>query len=193
MKIETYKFPKSSFLSLEKDLDIIVNMLLKNNSFKKLLYYTTPDAMNRPLLTEDQSLELIGKNIKILPKLYIDPEILTYLIIRFNNFTTNATNPEFRDNTVEFDIICHYDQWMLKDYQMRPYRLAAEIDTMFNDKHLTGIGTLQFLGATQINLTDEYAGLCLLYEAIHGGEDQIKMPNPNDEQQFLDNFNDLFN
>ena len=193
MKIETYKFPKSSFLSLEKDLDIIVNMLLKNNSFKKLLYYTTPDAMNRPILTEDQSLELIGKNIKILPKLYIDPEILTYLIIRFNNFTTNATNPEFRDNTVEFDIICHYNQWMLKDYQMRPYRLAAEIDTMFNDKHLTGIGTLQFLGATQINLTDEYAGLCLLYEAIHGGEDQIKMPNPNDEQQFLDNFNELFN
>lgn len=193
MKIETYKFPKSSFLSLEKDLDIIVNMLLKNNSFKKLLYYTTPDAMNRPILTEDQSLELIGKNIKILPKLYIDPEILTYLIIRFNNFTANATNPEFRDNTVEFDIICHYNQWMLKDYQMRPYRLAAEIDTMFNDKHLTGIGTLQFLGATQINLTDEYAGLCLLYEAIHGGEDQIKMPNPNDEQQFLDNFNELFN
>lgn len=193
MKIETYKFPKSSFLSLEKDLDIIVNMLLKNNSFKKLLHYTTPDAMNRPLLTEDQSLELIGKNIKILPKLYIDPEVLTYIIIRFNNFTTNATNPEFRDNTVEFDIICHYDQWMLKDYQMRPYRLAAEIDTMFNDKHLTGIGTLQFLGATQINLTDEYAGLCLLYEAIHGGEDQIKMPNPNDEQQFLDNFNELFN
>lgn len=193
MKIQTYKFPKSSFLSLEKDLDIIVNMLLKNNSFKKLLYYTTPDAMNRPALTEDQSLELIGKNIKILPKLYIDSEVLTYLIIRFNNFTTNATNPEFRDNTVEFDIICHYDQWMLKDYQMRPYRLAAEIDTMFNDKHLTGIGTLQFLGATQINLTDEYAGLCLLYEAIHGGEDQIKMPNPNDEQQFLDNFNELFN
>jgi hypothetical protein len=51
---------------------------------------------------------------------------------------------------------------------------------MFNDKHLTGIGTLQFLGANQMILTDEYAGLCLLYSAIHGEEDKINMLNPKD-------------
>ena len=30
MKIETYKYPKSSFLSVEKDLDIITSIILKN-------------------------------------------------------------------------------------------------------------------------------------------------------------------
>jgi hypothetical protein len=30
---------------------------------------------------------------------------------------------------------------------LRPYRIAAEIDTMFEDKHLTGIGKLNFLSA----------------------------------------------
>ena len=30
MKIETYQYPKSSFLSLEKDMGIIVEMLMKN-------------------------------------------------------------------------------------------------------------------------------------------------------------------
>jgi hypothetical protein len=34
---------------------------------------------------------------------------------------------------------------------------------MLNDKYLTGIGKLQFLGANQMILTDEYAGLCLMY------------------------------
>ena len=60
---------------------------------------------------------------------------------------------------------------------------------MFDGKHLTGIGKLQFLGANQMILTDEYAGLCLMYSAIHGEEDKKFMPNPNDEEQFLNNFN----
>jgi hypothetical protein len=35
----------------------------------------------------------------------------------------------------------------LKDFELRPYKIAAEIDTMFNNKHLSGIGLLQFMGA----------------------------------------------
>jgi hypothetical protein len=60
---------------------------------------------------------------------------------------------------------------------------------MFNNKHLTGIGTLEFYGAKLVPLSDQYAGLCLQYVAIHGGEDQKKMPNPNDEEQFVENYN----
>ena len=136
---------------------------------------------------------MFGKNIKQVPKLYVDGSVLNYIIIGFDNFTPNRTNPEFRDNIIEFDIICHFDQWQLSDFKLRPYRIAAEIDSMFNDKHLTGIGTLQFLGANNIILTDEYAGVCLMYTAIHGDEDKKGMPNPMDEEQFIENFNELFN
>lgn len=184
MKIEGNIQPKSSFLSMEKDASLISNMLLRNERLKKLLYYTTPDCLDRKILTEDQSLELFGKNIKLVPKLYVDNSVLNYIILSFDNFTPNATNPEFRDNIIEFDIICHFDQWQLKDFQLRPYRIAAEIDSMFDEKHLSGIGLLHFLGANQMILTDEYAGLCLMYQAIHGDEDKTKMLNPNDEKQF---------
>ena len=184
MKIEGNIYPKSSFLSMEKDASLISNMLLKNERLKKLLYYTTPDCLDRKILTEDQSLELFGKNIKLVPKLYVDNSVLNYIILSFDNFIPNMTNPEFRDNIIEFDIICHFDQWQLKDFQLRPYRIAAEIDSMFDEKHLSGIGLLHFLGANQMILTDEYAGLCLMYQAIHGGEDKTKMLNPNDEKQF---------
>ena len=184
MKIEGNLYPKSSFLSMEKDASLISNMLLRNERLKKLLYYTTPDCLDRKILTEDQSLELFGKNIKLVPKLYVDNSVLNYIILSFDNFTPNMKNPEFRDNIIEFDIICHFDQWQLKDFQLRPYRIAAEIDSMFDEKHLSGIGLLHFLGANQMILTDEYAGLCLMYQAIHGGEDKTKMLNPNDEKQF---------
>lgn len=191
MIIDKNPMPKSSFLSVEKDMHLISNMLLKNSRLKKMLYYTVPNCLDRPNLNEDQSIEMFGKNIKMVPKLYVDNSVLNYIIISFDSFTANATNPEFRDNIIEFDIICHLDQWTMKDFQLRPYRIAAEIDSMFNEKHLTGIGTLKFLGANQMILTDEYAGLCLMYSAIHGEEDKRDMPNPRDQEQFEKDFKEL--
>ena len=191
MKIDRNPLPKSSFLSMEKDMHLISNMILKNPRLKRLLHYTTPDALDRPDVSEDDSLKMFGKNIKIVPKLYVDNSVLNYIIISFDNFVTNPTNPEFRDNIVEFDIICHFDQWTLKDFQLRPYKIAAEIDSMFDEKHLTGIGKLKFLGANQILLTNEFAGLCLTYKAIHGGEDENDMLNPRDQKQFEKDFKEM--
>ena len=168
MKIDRACMPKSSFLSVEKDMGIIIGEMLKNNRLKNLLYYTDDHPLEHDKLSEEDSVGLIGKNIKNIPKLYVDGSVLNYIIINFDNFTSNATNPEFRDNIIEFDIICHFDQWQLQDFKLRPYRIAAEIDSMFDRKHLTGIGELEFLGCSQIILTDEYAGLCLLYSSIHG-------------------------
>ena len=193
MKIENYQFPKSSFLSIEKDMEIITNKFFKNERLKKLLFYTTKNALNENNISEEQTYELFGKNIKIVPKLQIDGEVLNYIIISFDNFTPNAENPEFRDNIISFDIICHFDQWQLQGFQLRPYKIAGEIDSMFNNKHLTGIGTLQFLGANQLILNDEFAGFSLMYQAIHGGEDKKKMPNLAEQEQFEKEFNDMWN
>jgi hypothetical protein len=172
MKVERFKPNKSSFLSVEKDLSIITKEMFKNPRLQKLLFYETTDALKKPNLTDEQALSLFGKNIKIVPKLSVDGKCLNYLIVSFDNFTPNGSNPEFRDNIIEFDIICHFDQWTLSDFQLRPYRIAAEIDSLFDEKHLTGIGTLNFLGCNQIVLTDEFAGLCLMYTATHGEEDK---------------------
>lgn len=192
MKKETYTYPHSSFLSIEKDMNIIINKMFENDRLKKLLYYNTKDCLNKPKLTEEQTLSLINKQIKMVPKLYVDKSVLNYIIISFDNFTPSV-NPEFRDNIVEFDIICHFDQWQMNDFKLRPYRIAAEIDMLFNNQKMTGIGELQFLGANQIILTDEFAGLCLMYQAVHGEEDKKYMPNPNEEKDFIADFDQIFN
>lgn len=192
MKISSLK-PKSSFLSAEKDLNIIVNKLLSNERLKRLLYYNSSDALKKENITEEQSYSLIGKNIITVPKLYVNNEYISYIIVTFDNFSKNETNPEFRDNIVEFDIICNFDLWRLDDMQLRPYKIAAEIDSMLDKTHLTGIGKLEFLGANQLVLNSEYAGICLMYQAIHGDEDKKPMPNPNDEERFLLDFEEYVN
>lgn len=188
MKVVSYIEPKSSFLSLEKDLAIIVDKILADTRLKKLLYYSSKDALTKPALTEDQSIALFGKQIKIVPKLYVDSEVFAYLIISFDNFLTNVTNPQFRDNILEVDVICHFDQWQLTDFKLRPYKIAAEIDSMLNNQRLTGIGLTEFLSCNQIVLNDEYAGLCLMYRVVHGEEDKKNMLTPQDEKVFLNDY-----
>lgn len=191
MKIEGFQIPKSSFLSVDKDMELISQKILSNERIKRLLYYTTKDALKKPNLSPEQSIELFGKNIKRVPKLYVDGSVLNYILVQFDSFYTNPTNPEFRNNTIEFDIVCHYDQWELKDFQLRPIRIAAEIDSMFNKQRLTGIGKLEFIEGNQIILTDEYAGYCLKYRAIHGEEDKKFMSNPEDDAQFVKEFKEM--
>lgn len=190
----TYQYPKSSFISIEKDMGMIVDMMLKNNRLKKLLYYTTKDCLNKPNLTKEQDKQLISERyIRMIPKVYIDKDVLNYIIISFDNFTPNMTNPYYRDNVISFDIICHMDQWELGDFQLRPYKIAAEIDTLFNNRHLSGIGTLEFLGASQIILNDEFAGITLMYSAIHSDDDQKNSPNIKDQEDMDANFDAIFN
>lgn len=193
MVIDRYKEPKSSFLSAEKDMHILAEKICQNKRLQKLIYYTTPDALNRRNLNDDELLQLFQENIKIVPKIYVDETALNYVFLRVNQFRRNATNPEFRNNLLEIDIVCHYDQWQMKDMQLRPYRIAGELDSMLDKEKLTGIGELEFVGADYININDEFGGICLQYLAIHGEEDKKFMPNPADEEQFIKDFNEAFN
>ena len=81
----------------------------------------------------------------------------------------------------------------MKDFQMRPYRIAAEIDSMFSGKKLSGIGRLEFVGASYLNVSDEFGGVCLMYLAIHGEEDKINPLNPASEESIIENFDAIFN
>ena len=109
----------------------------------------------------------------ICPKVEIDKSMFSYILITFDEFIPNGTNPEYRDNLITFNIVCHFNSWNLGDFQLRPYKIAGEIDSMFDGKHMFGIGELQFVGAKQIALNDEFGGLSLIYATIHGNEDKV--------------------
>lgn len=190
MKIATIDFPHSSFLSVEKDLDIIISKICKNQRLLKLLYYNVPNALAQPALSDDQLEEVIKNNIKLVPKTYVEDEYRNYLIIKFDNFLTGL-NPAFRNNTIEFDILCNYENWQLDGYALRPIKIMAEIDSMFNGARLTGAGLTEFGGATDIIATDQMAGYCIFFNVIHGGEDKKRALNPSDDEDIINNFDQM--
>lgn len=116
---------------------------------------------------------MIDKQIRIVPKLDISPDCPIYLIITMDNYKPNETNPEFRDCNIIIDILCHPDHQNLGNFQLRPHKIAGELDAMLNGQKLTGIGELNFLGGRRLVLNDQLMGMTLLYEAIHGVEDKV--------------------
>lgn len=173
MKHNSYEYPKSSLLGMPKDAAIIIDRILSNPNLLRLLVYETRDWQSQPLPNGEQIKELFTSHqISSVPKIKIDSKEKTYIRLTYGTVIRNASNPEYRDNTFGIDIICHYDNWDLGDFELRPYRVAGEIDSMLDKTHLTGIGELEFVSATPYVYNEEFAGVSLTYLAVRGHEDQ---------------------
>ena len=178
----------SSFLSCEKDIEEILRKLFISSKpysdyLKKLLVINTQDCLdNKTSTTIEQTIDNMSLAklrqegyIKLEPKIPFGEheEVKSYIIISCDNFTPNTTNPQYRDCTVTFDILCHTDYWDLGNYRVRPLKIAGYIDGILNKARLSGIGTFQFMGCNQLVLNETLSGYTLMYRAVHGNDDNI--------------------
>ena len=113
--------------------------------------------------------------IKLEPKIKMTEheDVKAYIIITYDNFI-QTDNPEYRDCTISFDILCHTDYWDIGDYRMRPLKIAGYIDGLLNETRLAGIGKLQFLGCNELVLDETLSGYTLMYTATHGNDDKLE-------------------
>lgn len=177
---------KSSFLSCEKDTETILKKLFiehqpHSDILKRLLVINTKDCLDennskyKEIVKNLSIKDLIEKGyIRTNPKIKMGEheEIKTYVLLSFDNFFPSY-NPEFRDCTVSFDIVCHTDYWDVQDFRLRPLQIAGYIDGILDNTKLSGIGEFQFLGCKELILNNDLAGYTLSYAAVHGSDDII--------------------
>ena len=187
---------KSTFLSTEKDITTILYRLFvenpKKNELLRLLIINNKDCLDDMTneeynaLTSKVSLRTLrdAGYIKLEPKISFGefPDVKSHIVISFDNFTPNATNPEFRNNTISFDVICHTDYWDIGNCRLRPFKIMGYIDGILDNSKLSGIGTLHFLGAQELILNQELSGYTLTYYAIHDGDDK----NPKTPEEMIE-------
>lgn len=180
---------RSSFLSCEKDAETILRRLFVqskpySDKLKRLLIVNMKDCLDENSVNNEKYKEKSNLTLKemlddgyisLIPKIKFEEheEVKSYLMISFDNFYTNSTNPHFRDCTVNFDIICHTDYWDIGNYEVRPLKIAGYIDGILNECKLSGIGTFNFLGCNQLILNQDLSGYTLSYRAVHGDDDKI--------------------
>lgn len=147
---------------------LIANKLMKNQRICRLLKYQTKN----PFAKEENGVpqpdvkgeDLIHKQILIIPKIFDDDtEKMSYIAAIFDDFVVNPMNTDFKLSTVRFDIACPYDEWILNEQSLRPYLIMEEIDKMFNQKKIAGIGNLEFVRANNLTLSPQIGGYSMLY------------------------------
>lgn len=176
----------SSFLSCEKDTETILKKLFVESQphsdyLKRLLTIDAKDCLTNTTKQEykdrikQMSLARLVHDgfIRLQPRILMkeNESVKSYLLLSFDNFVTNHSNPYYRDCIIEIDVISHISQWDIGNYCQRPIKIVGYIDTILNNSKLSGIGNLAFISCNEIVLSEEIAGYCLMYQAIHGDDD----------------------
>lgn len=176
---------KNTFLSCEQDQELIWRRLFVESrpyseKLKRLLVVNAPDCLDETKkqydnIVHEMSLKDLKdkKYLRVVPKLAFGEheEVKSYILLEFDDYLPTE-NPKYRDCTISITVICHLDYWEMEDYKLRPHQIAGYIDGLLNESRLTGIGTLNFIGASQVILSEYLGGVVLQYIATHGGDDE---------------------
>lgn len=133
------------FAVMGENIYSILNRVMKNQRLLKLLKFTDSDPLKHPDLTQKEIDDMLDKNILIVPKIPDElDDKLCYLMILLDKYQVLPANSEFKSAEIRFVVLCPTDRWIINEKNLRPYALMNEIDLMFNEKELAGIGNLQF-------------------------------------------------
>lgn len=149
------------------NLHKIVTRLLANDELVNLLYYTDKDPLNQPKLSEAQKKKEVFENlIKIVPRVGPKETAHSLVAVRVARGTKDAQNNEFRNVSIVLDIFVPLTQWILKDENLRPFKILGEIEKSLNGKTINGLGKMSG-GDFDLNfLTEEVCCYTQKYEIV---------------------------
>ena len=157
------KATQRRFAVMGENLFRILNKIMNNQRICRLLKYQNENPFDENLPDVD-GLDLIHKQICIIPKIpEPDGDERSFLTIFFDKYIVNTQNPDFKLSTIRFDIICPFNEWIVNDSNLRPYLIMQELDTMFNQTKMSGIGNLQFSTCDTLVLSPHLGGFSMHY------------------------------
>ena len=152
------------FSVMGENLLKIASKIINNQKLVRLLKYQDPDPLNNEVHEDVNGYDLLHKQIILLPKYPEDGIEYSYVAAFYHHFSLNPVNPDFKLIKIRFDVVCPYTEWIINEGSLRPYIIMEEIDNMFNQAKLSGIGNLQFVEANPLTLSPQLGGYSLIYQ-----------------------------
>lgn len=141
----------------------IMTKIAHNQAVCRLLKYQNTSPLDETL--EDvNGIDLLNNQILVVPKYPESGKESSFILIIFDNYSINPVNPDFKLTSIRFDIVCPYSEWVIDAGNLRPYLLMQEIDQMFNQSKLSGIGNLQFATSEPLTLSPHMGGYSMFYQ-----------------------------
>lgn len=86
--------------------------------------------------------EVFETLIKIIPRITPTETAKSIIAMRVISGEANLTNNEFRDIEINFEVFVPLTQWIIKDANLRPFRIMGEILKTLKGKTIDGLGKI---------------------------------------------------
>lgn len=154
----------SNINQLDKVIMEIKKILLKNENFKKLLKYNTPDALAGAAVDKAE----VTNFVKTTPALYMVEEEDE---IQLNSFAvvytpTIAFSDKLNDITFIVDLFTRKEILELNNNQLRLHQMLSEAATSLDNQRLSFAGRIQLSSATYVVVGNRYVGFQLEIDVI---------------------------
>lgn len=150
--------------NLDKVIFEIKKLLLKNENFKKLLKYNTPDALAGAAVNKDD----VSAFVKTSPALYmveqdLDLSLNTFSVIYIPTVTFSNT---LNDVTFIIDLFTRKEILELNNNQLRLHQMLAEASKSIDNQRISFAGRLHLTSATYVVVGNHYVGFQLEINVI---------------------------
>lgn len=159
----------SRFLELNPNINKVLMKLIENQNLCKYLYYNNSTPLSSAAISDTTSL-LYSKiypfptSVEVFKDTNGSPVASTIINVIFDNFKIGNTNNKFKNGKLIFIILCHMSLWRLDTSEIRPYCLLNEIDEMFSEQRVIGIGKGEFESCNLVWQDSSYSGYRLTYK-----------------------------
>lgn len=140
----------------------ISNKIIGNYTLCKMLKYS--DTRSTASCPTFEPADLMDKNVILKPLIPTDDKKESFIVILLENFTLDESNYDYKSLTIRFDVLVPFVDWNKVDNNLKPFAIMSEIDNLFNNTKLNGLGNLKFKTADIITLDDKIGGYTMLYE-----------------------------
>lgn len=154
----------SKFSQLNQDINKVLDKLVSNQDLCKYLYYKTDNPISEEDIDDTTSLLFT----KIFPfptttEIFKDsdgnPVADIVINVLFDDFKLGTKNNKFINGKLTFIVLCHMSlQRLSATSELRPICVLDQIDQMFSDQRLLGIGKDEFDGCRIVFADSDYSG-----------------------------------
>jgi len=153
------------FRDIEVNMIKILEILLKNDNFKKYIYYTTDNPLGEADIPDN--INLLDKHIILTP---FSPKILDKeRITMFFNYRKSSFNGKALSSIMFVaEIVIPIEKWRFYNlWQWRWIRIADEIAMGVDQQRVSGIGEVDVGEPVPFSVNDEFSGVAIPI-TIHG-------------------------
>lgn len=149
------------FRNFEKVFYQIKNTLLNSEDLRKLVFYNTPDALDKVAPTIEEA----AQSIYIKPIIYVyedSPEYGLSSFISIGLIEGIILDGSIRAS-IKISVACDRKIWEMNDYRVRPLAILSEISTLDTLK-LETAGKLVFRAMKEVYFNNDLVGFTALFD-----------------------------